>query len=529
MLVVARNAYAQAPDTIRKIDELFAAYNNATPGVAIAISKNYRLIYNKAFGLANLEHAVPNTTETIFECGSVSKQFTAGAILLLAKERKLSLDDDVRKYVPELPRYNAPITIRHLLQHTSGLKDWGVIYEIAGWPRTTRVYTQEMSFDAVFRQQSVNFTPGSQYSYSNSNYVLLVLIVERVTGQSLTTFTNERFFKPLGMRNTRWRDNFRDIIPGRAIAYARIKGSYQQMMPFENVHGPGGLLTTTNDLLRWNLLLETMELFGEDYTRIRIQPGKLNDGTPITYAAGLVNRKINGYTEISHSGATAGYRAWLAWYPELKLSVVLLSNDANSELTGKATALATLFLGPAPEKKAEEPASFIELNQRQVERWKGIYFNAQLNDAFTIDYKEGKLMIGAHPAKAIHPDTLYLDQQFWIWKDRQTILHKNTGTNSFIRVEPAQLDAETIKGYTGTFYSDDADATYRVELKLDNELWIHRKPGDSVKLKAIFKDAFGDDNSWFYQFTRNKQGHITGFEVSLSRAYRVPFRKTVAK
>lgn len=269
--------WSQSNDTVNRIDQIFARFHNDMPGVAVAIAINGKSFYNKAFGLSNLEFPLPNTSETIFECGSVSKQFTAAAILLLVQEGKLSLNDDVRKYVPELPQYDSTITIQHLLNHTSGLKDWGALYSLTGWPRTTRAYTQQLSFDIVFRQKSLNFSPGSKYSYSNSNYVMLTLITERVSGKTLAEFTTEKFFKPLGMTKTQWRDNFREVVQGRAVAYSLRDGVFSLDMPFEDVHGPGGLLTTTADLLKWNILLDTNEIFSTQIAQQRVTPGLLND------------------------------------------------------------------------------------------------------------------------------------------------------------------------------------------------------------------------------------------------------------
>lgn len=180
LVLTGSTIWSQTNDTVNRIDQIFAQYHNEMPGVAVAVALNGKAFYNKAFGLSNLEFPIPNTSETIFECGSVSKQFTAAAILLLAQEGKLSLSDDVRKYVPELPQYDVTITIQNLLNHTSGLKDWGALYSLTGWPRTTRAYTQQLGFDIIFKQKSLNFTPGSRYSYSNSNYLMLVLITERV-------------------------------------------------------------------------------------------------------------------------------------------------------------------------------------------------------------------------------------------------------------------------------------------------------------------------------------------------------------
>ncbi|HPX80243.1 MAG TPA: serine hydrolase domain-containing protein, partial [Bacteroidales bacterium] len=193
---------AQTLDTLAELDAIFAPFHNQMPGVAVAVSIDGRVIYNKAYGLANLEYNVPNTPQTLFEAGSVSKQFVAAGILLLAKEGKLTLHDDVRTYVPELPDYGTPVTLDMLLSHTSGLKDWGALYSLTGWPRTTRVYTQELGWDIIFKQKSLNFPPGSLYSYSNSNYMMLVLVLERVSGLTLAQFTEKYFFEPLNMEHT---------------------------------------------------------------------------------------------------------------------------------------------------------------------------------------------------------------------------------------------------------------------------------------------------------------------------------------
>lgn len=373
--------------TEQRIDELFASFHNEMPGVAVAVSLDGKLIYNKAFGLANLEHTVPNTTATIFEAGSVSKQFVAASVLLLAKEGRLSLSDDVRKYVPELPVYDAPITIDMLLCHTSGLKDWGAIYSLTGWPRTTRVYTQELGYDIIFRQKSLNFLPGSQYSYSNSNYMMLTLIVERVSGLSLAQFTAQRFFGPMGMSQTSWRDNHRAIVAGRATAYEKSEGKYLLNMPFEDLHGPGGLLTTTHDLLIWNRLLEGEEMFGSEYAINRVAERKLNDGKGCGYAAGLTIGKYNGYDEIAHSGSTAGYRAWLAWYPQKRLSVVLLSNYAQFQAVQIGRAIAAIFVGEEPvepaqpvakaDDKADEKFASAKRDHKSLTEYEGTYFSEE--------------------------------------------------------------------------------------------------------------------------------------------------------
>lgn len=384
-------APAQTNDTTARIDKIFAAWNNATPGGSILVARGTNILYHKAYGLADLERNVPNTTETIFEAGSVSKQFTAYSILLLQSEGKLSLTDPVRKYIPELPEYEAPITIQHLLNHTSGLKDWGSVGAIGGWGRGTRIYTLKIALDIIFRQKTTNFKPGDQYSYSNSNYSLLVEIVQRISKQSLEDFTSERLFKPLGMTNTRWRSNFRDIISGRAEAYSKTDNGYRHEMPFEHVYGHGGLLTTTGDLLKWNQLLEKHDAI----YNVRVQKGKLNNGSDITYAAGIQHGTVNGTAEIAHSGATAGYRAWLAYYPTEKLTIALLSNDGSAGPVGLGKEVAEVYFGKAPE--VSTPADVlhgadVDYTLEGLKAFTGDYYSDEANCTIKIIVKNNLLV-----------------------------------------------------------------------------------------------------------------------------------------
>ncbi len=239
------------PSIAAKVDQVFARWTDQTPGCGVGVSIKGRSVLERAYGMADLEHAVKNAPDTIFEAGSVSKQFTAAAVLLLAREGMLSLDDPVRKHIPELPDYGVPLTIRHMLTHTSGLRDWGNVAGIAGWPRTTRVHTHAHVLDIVSRQRSLNFPPGTRYSYSNTGYNLAAIIVSRVSGESFAEFSQKRIFEPLGMTRTSWRDDYTRIVRGRAIAYSDGRDGFRLNMPFENVHGNGGLLTTVGDLLRW--------------------------------------------------------------------------------------------------------------------------------------------------------------------------------------------------------------------------------------------------------------------------------------
>ena len=353
--VSARQAGApQAPEA--RIDAVFSKWTTETPGCAVGVSKDGKPVVQKAYGMADLEHDAPNRADTIFEAGSVSKQFTAAAVLLLAQEGKLSLDDPVRKYVPELPDYGAPLTIRHMLQHTSGLRDWGEIAAIAGWPRTTRVHTHEHVLDILSRQKALNFPSGTQYSYSNSGYNLSAIIVSRVSGKPFADFSQERIFTPLGMTKTSWRDDHTRIVKGRAIAYEASGGGFRIEMPFENVHGNGGLLTTVGDLLKWNENFVSPKVGNREFLKIQQEPGRFNDGKPHTYAMGLVVNEHRAVAQVAHSGSTAGYRAHLTRFPTERLSVAVLCNVSSGTATQYAMSIAEMYLEGKLQPVTAKPA-----------------------------------------------------------------------------------------------------------------------------------------------------------------------------
>ena len=324
---------AQGLDTLQ-VREQFARFaTDSTPGCAIAIERGGTLLLARAWGMADLERNVPNTPATIFEAGSVSKQFVAAAVITLAERGRLSLDDDVRKWFPEMHDYGTPITIRHLLQHTSGLRDWGAVVELEGWPRGTRTIDHRHVLEVIARQRELNHPVGARYSYTNSGYSLLTMLVERVVGESLVAFTRREFFEPFGMTHTTWRDDYARVVRGRAQAYALVNGQWKLDMPFENPHGHGGLLTTVGDLMIWNRALAERRVGSRRVAEIMEDVGVLTDGRRITYGGGLTVDSVRGVREIGHSGATAGYRTHLARYPASGVSAAVLCNAGNASAT----------------------------------------------------------------------------------------------------------------------------------------------------------------------------------------------------
>ena len=435
--VTARAQSASSPQAA--VDRIFARWTTATPGCAVGVAIGGKTMLTRAYGMADLEHGVPNTVETVFEAGSVAKQFTAMAILLLAKDGKLSLDDPAKKYVPELPDYGAPLTIRHLLNHTSGLRDWGSLAGIAGAPRTTREYTHAHVLDIVSRQKSLNFPTGTQWSYTNTGFNLAAIIVSRVSGMSFAQFSQARIFAPLGMTRTSWRDDHTRVVKDRAIAYAGASDGYHTDMPFENVHGNGGLLTTVGDLLKWNENFVSPVIGDRALLTTHATAGQFNDGRPLEYALGLFVGDYRGARNVFHSGSTAGYRAHLNRFPDHHTSVAVLCNVATGDATRSANLVSDLYLGglkpvtpntPTPAAPAMTPAP----SAAQLAEFSGIYWTDEAEVGLTAAIENGALVLKRRP-DAVIPLTAI---------DRDTF-RGSIGTVTFRRDAAGKVNALSIK------------------------------------------------------------------------------------
>jgi len=301
-----------SPELAAKIDRLFAKWDHPdTPGVIVAVSLDGETIFARGYGMANLEHNIPLTPDTVTESGSVAKQFTASAVVLLAQRGRLSLEDPVRKYLPELPAALAgKITVRMLLNHTSGLRDIHGLFDLIGRPSYTAMHEDAEVLRVMSRQRQLNFEPGAEYLYCNTAYILASIIVERVSGQSFGAFCEENVFRPHGMTHTHWREDFTAIVPGRASGYERqLSGGFRIDLPYSDIIGNGGLLFTAGDLLKWHASLD--ESSGEWGAVVQAieTPSKLNDGRAIEYCLGLEQAEYAGLKEIAH-GTGAKNSTW---------------------------------------------------------------------------------------------------------------------------------------------------------------------------------------------------------------------------
>lgn len=515
-------AGALTPERQAKIDAAFSSFTAATPGCAVGVAVGGAVALEKAYGLADLEREAPNRADTIFEAGSIAKQFTAAAILLLARDGKLSLDDPVRRYVPELPDYGAPLTIRHALTHTSGLRDWGEIAAIGGWPRGTRAHTQVHVLEIAARQRQLNFPPGTNWSYSNTGYNLAAMIVSRVAGIPFAEFCRRRLFEPLGMTRTSWRDDFDRVVKGRAMAYTPDGKGFRTQMPFESAHGNGGLLTTVGDLLRWN---RRFDLPGSDGALARGQeePATLATGESLDYGLGLYLTRYNGVREVGHGGSTGGYEAYLARYPERQLSVAVLCNAAGSGAEPRARAVADVFLGtkPAPVATHPVPDAFLD-------GWVGMYRSVVTGRTFGVVRDGNGLRVegGARLIPAAHARFAVAGSPREIaFGDGQTaaLRHPNGLTERYERVERARPSADALRELEGVYASEEAEVVYGAVVQ-KGELKLWRRPNLLVALKPTCADAFEAPGLGTIRFHR-EAGRVAGMSIAGERVWDLRFTK----
>lgn len=532
--VLAGRTIATKPD----VDAIFARYSTTTPGCAVGVAANGTPTFAKGYGMADLEHDVPITPDTIFEVGSVSKQFTAAAVLLLARDGKLSIDDPVKKYIPELPDYpsdgpangSGVITIRHMLNHTSGLRDWGSVASIAGWPRTTRVYTLAHVLEIVSHQKSLNFPPGTNWSYSNTGFNLAAIIVSRVSGTPFPDFTRDRIFKPLGMTHTSWRDDYTRIVKNRAIAYNEVRdrpGTFKTNMPFENVYGNGGLLTTVGDLLKWNKNFSTPVVGDAAFVELQQRPGRFNDGRTHGYAFGLyVGGQDLGTREVYHSGMTAGYSAFLARFPDQALSVAVLCNVSTNATTLAHRVASAHLAGRVPPRA---PADGVALSAADIARLQGMYRN--LDTGATLQIASDKnVSIRVQPdspltaADADHFTAMNGDRYVFDGNGGATKTDRYGTVVRFERVTVATPSPADLQAYEGVYASDEAEVEMRAAVE-NGTLVLKRRPDTTLILTPLYADAFSTQGLGTAIFHRDANRRPVDFTVSQDRVWKLTFRR----
>ncbi|NRF39658.1 serine hydrolase [Pedobacter foliorum] len=545
-LIPTAKVWAQAlPDSItKKVDGLFAKWNTlSSPGCVIGIVRNDSLIYAKGYGLANIEYGVSNTPETIYHMASVSKQFTAYAIVLLAKQGKLKLDDDIHKYLPWFPDLKEKITIRQLLNHTSGIRDQWQLLAISG-TRLDDVIKQEQIVKVLSKQQALNFKPGEKYSYSNSGFTMLAEIVKSVTGKTLRQFTDSVIFKPLGMIDTHFHDDYTEVVKNRSYSYyPKDRGGFSNsILSYSNV-GATSLFTNVNDMAKWVMNFYNHKVGTQEDIETLTQKGKFNNGKESDYALGIANNTYRGWKQYSHNGADAGYRTSVIAFPDLKMGFIVFSNVGDFNM-GKMYEMANLFIKDTSKKAIDPVVSAIDSSKAilkdltNAKKFSGDYisddgtqftfklFNEKLywerygrSDLLLKDEKGTFMQASSPDVKFLFSTTNKGDVlvKQW-WSDGERSLFKYVAVSN-------QTD-KGLKGYTGTYYCPELDCKYGIVLK-GKDLILTNNKYEDTKLKLTGKDHINTDYWWMghLKILRGNKNQIIGFEVNDGRVMHLRFNK----
>lgn len=529
-------------------DKLFAQWDLPdSPGCVCSIMKDGEMIYARGYGMASLELGVPLGPETVFSVASMAKQFNAASIALLALRGDISLDDDIRNYLPELADFGDTVTIRHLIHHTSGIRDYLALRYLADYS-SKDYYDNDRIIRFLFRQKSLNFRPGEQYLYSNSGYVLLAEIVKRVSGQSLGDFSRENIFYPLGMRDTRFDDDMRRVVKNRATSYEPLEGGgFRRYLKAFEVAGPGNLLTTVGDLNRWDLNFYNPKIGGTALIELMHTRGRLNCDKELSYALGLTHGTYRGLRTISHDGWHEGFRAELLRFPEQRFSVAVLCNLESVNPVRLAQKVADIFLSEElkSQKEAESGLSvtegipFIQVPQESLEELTGYYYSGEISSVRQIILREGKLFYHRGPGKESELAPLgerrflmlgipvHLEVSFPPTETNQPLrmlIETNDDCGVWHAFEPVTLLPEALKQYAGSYYSEEIDATY--ELLYENGVLLLRFPPDDLRLlRPVFQDGFQIEGVVTCRFQRNNAGRIVGLLIDSHRVRNLLFKR----
>ena len=393
------------PSITERVDVIFSEWDKPTsPGCALALIQNGAIIYKRGYGMADLERGVPITPESLFDIGSTGKQFTTTIIAILVNQGYLSLGDSIRKYLPSMPTYADTITIRHLIHHTSGLRDYITLMELAGLP-DENIYQEEALLDFILRQQELNFPPGEEYLYSNSGYFLLGIIAQRVTGVHLTELIQEHIFTPLGMRCSTFNKDYRPIVSNRALSYlVSENGGFTNKLSLCGGFGDGPIYSNIEDLFLWdqNFYQNQLNNAQPDLLEMLHTQGRLNNGETIEYAFGLSIGEYRGLKTVSHGGAWAGYRSELLRFPEQHFSVICLCNLASMMPEELARRVADIYFEaefegkpiPSPEEeKSEASVETLPITPEQARQFVCVYTSMELATDYVLSAQEDQLFL----------------------------------------------------------------------------------------------------------------------------------------
>ncbi|HJW15631.1 MAG TPA: serine hydrolase domain-containing protein, partial [Flavisolibacter sp.] len=510
-------ANAQEAFTLKSsIDSLFSRFNNhVSPGCAVAVVNEGKKVFEGFYGMSNLEYDIPIGRHSKFHIASLSKQFTAAAIIRLAQEGKLSLNDDIRKYVQEIPDFGKKITINHLLHHTSGLRDQWVMLSLAGW-RDGDLVTEGDIMDIVKKQKTLNFAPGDEFLYSNTGYTILGIAVKRITNISLKDYVDSVFFRPLGMNDTHFQSDHAAIIPGRTSAYYKDNNKWKIAIPVFDNYGATSLFTTVEDLVKWDSLFYSDSATGRLFTKMMYQPGVLNNKMNQIYASGLMLTSISGYDAVEHSGADAAYRSYFMRVPEKRFAVYILSNVDDIDFISASRFIFNLLHKSKPGEKPEGVAGKVSIDSSIVKKWAGTYFDTVTQTIHRINFKDSQLSIGWWGLQALSNYEFSAGPftKFTFHSDKGKVVmtkeEKGNVNTVYENVENRFRPAGNQEQYKGRYYCSELGTYYHLELT-ESGFIVNVLRNAPIKCTPFLPDIYEGEYNFVIRFKRDNRGAVSGF------------------
>ena len=521
---------ARAEDHSQQVDQVFAAFNRpGSPGCSVGVISSGTFLYRKTYGEASLELGVPLSPESVFYVGSISKQFTAASIVLAAEQGSLSLDEDVRKYIPELPDYGHKITLRQMLNQTSGLRDFFSLIYFSGHDAADFNSPAEL-LNLIVHQRGLNNPPGDEWVYSNTNYFLLGVVLERATKKTLAQFAEESIFRPLGMAHTRFYDDASDVVPGRVPAY--YPGEDGNFLvgwsTTYSIVGGGGLMTTVDDLLKWDDNFYSNRLGKGSLLRELQTPGVLNDGKHTMYGMGLMLENYQGLPVVEHDGALFGYRSEILRFPMQRFSVICLCNISKGDPDLRSREIADIYLKDLLQPNATA-ASPTGKALPDPGRFAGQYFDPHAFAIFVFTAANGNLEWGqAMQRKSANQFYNYMgdlitfegqgDSMKAAWERNGQVLYVGK------KVNVLHLSDPDLKEFVGDYRSGEVNGEFEIAFE-QGQLVLKNGNNPPIKLTAITKDEFNAEGSLVIVFQR-EAGKVSGLAASEPEARGIEFQRT---
>ncbi|WP_268849344.1 serine hydrolase domain-containing protein [Flavobacterium aestivum] len=522
------SSFAQRTREFTKVDSILQNFDKPNaPGFSIGIVENGKLIYSKGIGFANIDNQIKNSNSSIFGIASIAKQFTAACIWSLIKEGKIDLDDDIRKYIPEFPSYGKTIRIRHMLNHTSGIRNYQAIMELAGFDYDSEFHDNNTILKLACQQKELNNIPSEKVIYGNTAYTLLAIVIERITGKNLNQYAKEKIFTPLGMNHTFYRVDTTTLIPNKALGYVQNKDkNYVHLSSNQITYGAGSVGSSIEDLAKWSDVLNGLNSSYIDLTNFLITVETLPSGEIPKYARGVMVDEYKNIKTIHHSGYGLGGQSQIIAIPNLKLAIIILTNLEAIDPTPISYKILDLFL---PDQNRDTSKSSIAYHHKinDLQKFVGQYKeqNSDMkmeillkNDTLQSLSSQGKkpiFLLATNKGKFIRMNNPNVSYDFMPTNNTKTDLIVYFGGTPFYFSRATFIDPQTVNltDYIGRYYSSELSVEYEIYIQ-DGSLFVNYPKHDKIKLALGQKDEFGNGQRVLYHFGRNKENNVIKFDLS---------------